>query len=406
MLVLSLLAVGCNGEEESSAPIEESSKIELGLTKELALALIERDKLVTDIFVNNSLCESVSTESVAIVSGNYADFSAVESLLASTYTQSGGTREFFKTYPEEHIPAVSGIDGKTFVFNHIGSKYDDHIDRNSVAVSATDDDTRARISAKTLSGREIELFAVCEGDAWLLESGVFGTVSNDKKFDKKFPMSDLGSFMEYKGNILVIEFFITDNSTEFDKADEDDFHKRIESAFGYISEQSERFGNEVNVTYARKHFDHAGVMGTRGLDFDIMFAETGFGTLMKFADANFDLTAYDNYVFAVCFNKDAELSYNGYNGSDETQIYFGERVIVGKNTTDVEICVAMLKLLGAYGYDEEKTDADIESLYSTYFPHDITVSESLTYSVMSPVTAYACGITDELDRLYRVFWFE
>lgn len=404
--MLSLLAVGCNGDEESSAPISESSVSECGLSIEIALSLIARDKLVTDIFVNGSLCDGITFESVAVGSGEYADFSAIESLLASTYTQSGGTREFFKTYPKEHTPAVSGIDGKTFVFNHIGSKYDDDIDRNSVSVSATDDPARARIAAKTLSGREVELFAVCEGDAWLLESGVFATAEEDKSFDNKFPMSDLGSFREYKGNILVIEFFITDNNTEIDKADEDDFHKRIESAFDYITEQSERFGNEVNVTYARKHFDHAGVVGTRGLDFDIMFAETGFGTLMKFADANFDLTAYDNYVFAVCLNKNAEVSYNGYNGNDETQIYFGERVIVGRDTTDVEICVSMLKLLGAYGYDEAKTDTDIEALYRSYFPYDITVSESLSYSVMSPVTAYACGITDELDSLYRVFWFE
>ncbi len=401
-----LIFVGCNGDSEiSSEPSTESSEITCPLGVMEALELIARDKLVTDIFINNSLCESVSAESVALTSGEYADFSEIEKLLSSTYTASGKSIDYFKSYPEGHTPSVTGIDGKTFVFNHIGSGFDDFIDRNSVETISTEDESRVQISAKTQSGREVTLFAVYENGAWLLETGVYMTAHEESELENSFPLSKLGSFMEFKGEILVIEFFISDNVFDFDNETEDAFHKRIESAFDYISEQSESYGNKVNITYQRARFDHAGVLGTRGLDFDIMFAETGFGSLVKFADANFDLAAYDNYVFAVCINNDSAVSHNGYEGTDETQLYFGERVIVGRDTTDVEICVSVLKLLGAYGYDEEKADADIELLYRTYFPHDIMVSESLAYSVMSPVTAYACGITDELSGLYRVFMY-
>ena len=407
LLVVCLIVSACNGQEESSIESDsESSEAALSLTQSEALSLIERDKTVTDMFINNSLCDGVATQSVAVTEGEYADFSAVENLLSSTYTEDGGNRELFKGYPENHSPSVSGIDGKTFVFNHAGSRFDDFIDRNSVSVRAGEDADHAVITAKTVSGIDVELIAVCEDGTWRLKNGLYRTAYSEDAFDNRFPMSYLGSFMEYRGEVLVIELFVSDNVSEIDDAAEDEFHKKIKSAFDYITAQSEQYGNAVNVTYERGRFDHAGVLGTRALDFDIMFAETGFGSLMKYADANFDLAAYDNFVFVVCLNKNADISYNGYEGSDSTQLYFAERAIIGNETTDVEICLSMLKLLGAYSFDEQKIEKTTEDLYRAYFPHDIMVSESLTYSVMSPVTAYACGITDGLSPLYRIFWYE
>ena len=117
LLVVCLLIGACNGQEESSIEsVSDSGETAVSLTQSEALSLIERDKTATDMFINNSLCDGVATQSVAVTEGEYADFSAVENLLSSTYTEDGGNREFFKGYPENLYPSVSGIDGKTFVF--------------------------------------------------------------------------------------------------------------------------------------------------------------------------------------------------------------------------------------------------------------------------------------------------
>lgn len=405
--VLSLCFTACNSGEESGSNSSVESVIEPSFASDQAIELIKRDRLITDIFINNSLCEDKSLDAVALLSGEYSSFSEIEALLDSTYTVSGGNKEFFLSYPENHIASVSGIDGKTFVFNHIGSSYDDFINESSVLVENGANENEMLIKCKTELGKGIELKAVCENDIWRLEKGVYmlNGLTPTKTY-KKFPLSEYGSFMEFSGNVLVIELFVTDNQSEFTSSEETEFHKRVENAVGYIKEQASSYGNEVNVTYESAYFDHAGVLGTRALDFDIVFAETGFGSLQSFADANFDLAAYDNYVFVVCMNKNADVSYACYNGSDEKQIYFAERLIMGKNTTDIEVCVSLLRLLGAYSFNEGLCDEYTESLYNEYFPHDIMVSESLAYSVMSPVTAYACGITDELIPIYRVFFYE
>ncbi|MBQ4316781.1 MAG: hypothetical protein IJC20_00900 [Clostridia bacterium] len=372
-----------------------------------AIRLVELDKTVIDMFINNSLCDDKSVESVAVTSGEYVNFDAVESLLDSVYIANGNNKETFLAYPEGHTPSVSNVDGKTFVFNHIGSKYDDFIVTSSVTVSETENENEMIITAKTESGKDVELKAVCENENWLLESSLYLVNKVEtSKTDSKFPLSDYGSFMKFSGKVLVIELFVSDSASGFTSVEEKEYHSRIEKAFNYITEQAETYGKEVTVDYKSTYFEHFGTIGPNVIDFDIVFAETGFGTLQKFADANCDLAAYDNYVFVVCMDKDIKATFSCYDGSDRTQIYFAERAVIGRNSTDVEICVSVLRLLGAYGFDEGICDEYTESLYNAYFPYDIMVSGSLTFSKMSPVTAFACGITDELDPLYRVFFYE
>lgn len=410
-LALGFCLCACNGgnDAESSSYAESSEpEKEALLTVESATSLIKNDKLLTDIFVNNMLCDTIGfTEELTILPSrnNYSDYSLIEELIADTYSASGEYASTLTSYPAGHTPAVTGIEGRTYVFNHLGSKYDDFVSDSDITVKVTDDENICQIVGKTKSGKEISFTAVRENEKWLLEKGIFGINPDESEFDKTFANSQLGSFMSYSGNILVIQLFVSDKESSFTKEDEAAFHEKLEYAFGYISEESEKFGNEVNITYGSAYFEHENVLGTRGLDFDIVFAETGFGSLQSFAEANFDLTGYDNYVFAVCLNKELEISYELYDGSKETRLYFAERVIMGNNTDEPSICVSMLKLLGAYAYDEEVCDKETEALFREYFPNDIMVSESLSFSEMSPVTAYACGITDKLPTLYRIFYY-
>ncbi len=407
-----LVLSACNGEDTDENETSSAESLEDSLlSTEDAVALIELDKTITDIFINNSLCDNKSSvaKAVAVTSGDYVSFSAIEALLDSAYTASGGNKDMFLSYPEgySHTPSVSDVDGTTYVFNHIGSSYKDFIVTSTVSVSNTDNENEQIITAQTESGKSVELKAVFENDKWRLESGIFAVSQDDvTECESRFPLSHYGSFMDLSGNILVIELYVSDLESGFTSIEESGFHRRIKNAFDYMTEQAKGYGREVTVTYESAYFDHYGTLGVRALDFDIVFAETGFGTLQNFADVNFDLAAYDNYVFVVCLDKNVDVSYACYNGTDETQLYFAERVIMGKNTTDAEVCVSALGLLGAYGFDEGKCDEYTESLYGFYFPYDIMVSKKLSSSTFSPVTAFACGITDKLDPFYRVFFYE
>ncbi len=405
-LVLTFSA--CGDEEIAESSVAEETSQPLELTLDEAKALIERDRLITDMFVNNSLCSKKTAEYAPVISFNeYSDYGKLLSLLENTYTASGGNIQTFLSYPNERLPAIKSINGRTNVFNHIGSSFEGFVNDTSVSVSDTEDEAIKTIAATSKDGKQVEFTAKHENGKWLLEKGIFLlNPPAEDEFTKEFPNTSLGSFIDFTGEVLVIELFVSDYQTQFTPDEEDVFHEKLENAFGYIQEQSETFGNEVNITYERIYYEYSGIIGVRPLDFDIVFAETGFGTLQKFADANYDLTAYDNYVIAVCINKEAETSYALYDGTNETEIYFGERVILGKNALDTDICVSLLSLLGAYGYNEGVCDEYTEALYRKYFPNDIMVSESLVFSEMSPVTAYACGITEELSPLYQVFYYD
>lgn len=407
---LLLVFSACESEgDESSVIVSEAENVN-SLTVENAVELIERDELITDIFINNSLCgEGYDSASLHAVdeSNEYSSFSAIVALLDSTYTESGGYKKTLLSYPENHIAAVAGVEDKTYVFDHIGSGYNDFVLTATVEIKNTESDDEKIIVAKTRTGKELEFVCIYENGKWLLDKGIYLlNRSEPTEFDKKPAYSKLGSFMEFKGEVLVIELFISDQESGFTSEEENAYHERINNVFGFFKEQSKAYGNEVNISYKKTYFDHGGIIGTRGLDFDIVFAETGFGTLQRFADANCDLSAYDNYVVVVCLDKEAEMSFALYDGSDETEIYFAERVVIGNNANEHELAVSVLKLLGAYGYDEGLCDKYVESLYSAYFPKDIMNTEELTDSTLSPVTAYACGISEDLEPLYRVFFEE
>ena len=403
VLVVSASCSAEKGDETSLPQITPNREFTLQDAKEL----VERDRTATEIFVCSSLCNKGASQAVShpVTSGEYSDYSAIKKLLRDTYTDDG---DFWLSMPYFGEPPVSDKNGKTYVFYHPQNGYDDFINPDSVEVAETYTDLHREIKGVTTSGKQVVLDVVLSNGAWRLEQGIYrvNPKTEESVSEKEAPLSNYGSFAEFKGDILVIELYLSDVESTFNENEEAEFHSRISNAFDYISAQSKEYGNEVNITYESAYFHHGGVMGVRGLDFDIVFAETGFGTLNKFAGENFDLTAYDNYVFAVCLNKDAEVSYNCFDGSDETEIYFGERFLVGTQSKESEICVAALSLLGAYGYDNGRCASYTESLYRVYFPNDIMVSRDIKSSDMSPVTAYFCGITAKIDSDFIQFIYE
>ncbi len=418
-VVMSLFA--CSDDtstDESSDAIDTSESIVL--STEEALSLVERDREVIELFICGSLYggweEAVSTP---LPDGHeYAEFSAVESLLSSTYVASeyfDDTSEallsstplddkwYFLSYPSIRTEkSLSNVDGRTHVFYHAGSSFEEFIDPSTVSVSATADDNKKLIWGKTASGTDVSLTAVYDGATWKLEHSLCRSL-NDGVNNGTLPMArDKGSMSKLEsGTTLVIELFVSDGASKFSDADEQEFHSRIEKALGYISTAANRHGREITWDYNSSYgFHHSGVMGTRAMDFDIVFAETGFGTLRNFAEANYPVDEYDNYLIFVCMNKDAELSYGRFDGRETTEIYYGERVIVGQNTTPEELSRAVLSLCGAD--DPTYDDPYLTSLYRRYFPYDIMVSDPSS-AKFDEVTMYSCGMLDRLTSIYRVF---
>ncbi len=406
ILVLSLLLV-CTFCACSSDNDEEIVENVPELTIKQAKELVRLDKIVTEIFVCNALCSGKSVASYVAVSSEsqYSKFSEIERLLDSTYLPDSGDKKFFMNYPEVGEKAISQKDGKTLAFEHRGSGFDGFIKPESISVVKTDSESKRIIKAKNESGKEVKLTAVFHDGKWLLEHGVYH-VTKKENVTEPFALSNLGSLSEFSGKILVVELFVSDRESLFTDEEEKVFHQKIKTAVDFVSEESKRFGNKPEIVYETLYFDHDGVLGGKSLDFDIVFAETGFGTLKKFAESNFDLTEYDNYFFAVCLNKESQTAYNAYNGEKETEIYFGERIHVGKSSTEHEICVSMLALMGANDFSDEQYDEYTKSLFKSYFPDEVLVKDGLKGASLSSVTAFACGITDELDPIYRVFKYE
>ncbi|MBR5779275.1 MAG: hypothetical protein IKY21_01465 [Clostridia bacterium] len=403
-----------DGSAEESFELPDFSEEELPaddieFTREKAIALIGSDRLVTEIFVNNSLYKggNKTAEYYGLpVESEYVNFKAVTSLLNNTYTKGGGCIDAFLSYPQGLPPAVTQKNGRTYVFRHPTEQYLDFIRPDTVKVTDTELETEKYITAETNTSKRVVLKAVLEDGRWRLEKGIFSVNPFEEvKNEEKLLYSDIGSFKSLSGSLLVIEFFISDRSSEFISEEEEEYHGRISTAISYLADTAEKYGKTLEPTYKRAYFKHDGVLGIRSLDFDIMFADTGFGTLEAFAEQNYDLTQYDNYVFVVCLDKEADVTNELYKNTDQTRIYSGERVIIGQKSEIADICASMLKLVGAYGYDDGLCDEYTEALYHAYYKDDILISKSLVNSSISPVTAFACGLTDSLDRYNSIFYY-
>ncbi len=391
--------------EESSFDTSETSDKTVALTLDVAKELVEKDKKIIGIFACNSLSSSETSVGYVPLAENheFRDFEKIRELLASTYASDSGELDSFLAYPIETLPSVCDKDGVTNVFYHKGSRFDDFAVSDSLSVETSPEDGKSLIKARTVSGREVTFEAVYENEKWLLKNSLLSLIPVDNSCDKEFPLSDSGSLSEFSGNVLVINFFISDVNYKFTEEEEQSFASRVSTAVDHLASEAEKLGGEVNVTYENAYFTHVGNIGNGDLAFDIVFSETGFGTLRKFAEKNYDLSQYDNYFFAVCFNKECENLYKANDGTDMTEVYYGERLFVGSNTTEEDIARMVLKLAGAYDYRSGVCDEYTESLYKAYFPNDVFSEGALDKSTVSPVTAYSCGIVKELPELYQIF---
>ncbi len=403
-LTLSLVSCGNDSADQSNEP---DVKNEITLSTEQALALVAKDREITEIFVCNSLCDKSITkaERVTLTEDNsFYSFSAIEALFAEAYLPTSEEKDFFLSYPLGKEPSVKNELGVTSVFYHSGSNYNDFINPTTITVANTEVDEVKLINGYTERGRSVSLRARYVDNAWYLEKGLYLSAPlSPAPLGSFSASSSCGSFSELKGNILVIEFYVSDDKNEITDVLELEFHKKVLEATNLLSAQAQKYGVQPNFEFKPAFFEHDGELGERVMDFDIMIAQTSFGTLRDFAEDEYNLSRYDNYVFAVCVNKNVELTTGVYSTVSDTDFYYGERVIAGNGATSTDIFLGMLELLGAYSFKDGLLDKYTESLYNAYFPNDCFLSEDVNGSTLSSVNAYACGLTDELDGLYNIF---
>ncbi len=412
MLAAGVFLCGCNDQASDTSSIADKSEVSVEVSSEdsnvapelstkEALELLERDRLLTEIFVCNSLfgeSEKVAKPVPLDDEHEYASFSKIESLLDSTYLADGGNKQYFLSYPSAETPSISEKDGKTFAFYHEGSGFSDYLDEKTAKIFNGETEYEKIIKGKSLSGKDVELKVVYKNDKWLLEKGIFMVNPENLMVSTLFSNSYLGSLPKLSGKILVIEFYITDDKTKFSAEEIQEFHNRVKTGFDVIQTQALDMGGNLEFVYDDQYFSHDGVLGDNALSFDVVFAETGFGTLRGYAESEFITSDYDGYVFAVCLNKEVVTSCERYENTTETQHYFGERIFMGTNTSSSEIAWDLLCLAGMETYE---TDSYTDSLYRAYFPKDFAVCKE--EPVMSKVTAFACGIVSEMESLYEPF---
>ncbi len=396
---LCLTFVGCDEKIDPNVPTE--------FTVENAQELLRQDEIATKIFVCNGLCGEEELLDYVEVSedSQYSSYEEVIKLLDTTYHPEGGAKDFFLNYPSIGDNSITEREGKTFAFKHPGSGYNDFVDYETVEVEETDDSAKKTIKAKTESGREVTFDAVYGEQKWRLSQSIY-SMAQEEKFDVDFVNAELGSLARFSGKVLVIKFFATDLKTSFTQEEEDALSQKIETSINFVKDEAKRYGNNVHVTYASAYFQHSGFFADNVIDFDADFAETGFGTLRKFAEANYDLSQYDNYFFVVCFNNEIETSFASYEGTKETAHYFGERICIGTNATEHDICIATLSLLGAVNFENELCSDYLKSLYKYYFPNEVFFQDNLEGAIISPFNAYVTGMSKDLERIYRVFNYE
>ncbi len=395
-----------SSEESVSSKSEETGEIsetEIILSLEDAVALIEKDRAITEIFLCNSLCPDeakTKAEYFPLSKDNkYYSFSEIESLINSVYLTET-EKEFFLSYPLENVPSVSDNDGITNVFYHDGIGYTDFIDEKTISVINTEEKEIKLIKCKTLSGKSLLLKTVLVGKEWRLEKGIYFSNAPAQEFvTDKLPLSGLGSMSKLNGKVLVVEIFMTDSESSFEKETEEEYHKKISSAVDFAASQAEAFGAEIEITYQRAYFDHRNIIENNPLSIDFIFDGTGFGSLGGFIEGIVDVSEYDSYCAVVCMNKEFDSYFNIYDDTQETEKYICEKIVVGNDFSEQQIYFSFLRLAG----EPYMESGYLKDVYNLYFPNNPLLKDDYKKSEMSEITAYSCGVIDKLSKIYSIF---
>lgn len=402
IICFSLFACGTEPEVSDADPAAESSPSVPALDVPTALELIKADRELIDIYMNGSLFPIRSVREVTL--GTARRFGVYEELVSfvnDVYYSEGGTPEFLASFPGVGPAAVSQAGRATKVFYHPGARYDDYVDESTVSVEPVSENT-AVIRAVTLSGAEAALDCTYENGAWKLDKGLYRTLPPEPAADARFDYTGMGSLPAFKGRLLAVEIYFSDSDHKFDDDTENIVSDRIGEALSFLCDNAARYGDEVEVTRSRLYYEHKGSIGNRVYDLDLMLASSTIGSINRMVEDNFDVSQYDGYVVFACRSNGEVTAAMRYENSDNTAIYFTERVNVSLSSDPLSIARETLALIGATDF-ADNGDSYIPALFRIYFPDDVMLSPSPENASVSPLTAYISGMTDGLDPIFGVF---
>ena len=304
----------------------------------------------------------------------------------------------------DNYPAVSNNNGRTRVFYHAGNVFEDHIDVSTIEVTNLSE-TSAVVSAKTENGESVDLeCAYNEKLGWLLTKGIYRSLPEQSEVcDIVFPGSLVGSLPSFKGDLLIIELYISDKTKEFSDEEQIELSEKIGEAVDFVKNISEQYGNTVNITREKTYFRHNGVIGNGLYDIDLMFAETSLKSVNGLIENAFDPDGYDGYMVFICVDDEFDTSSHKYTSENGAAIYYSERVIVNAESTVNDMVFGIFDLLGAYDFNGRYNSDYITELFDVYFPNEYMNTKDINNGEMSPLTAYICGLTDGLDPLFKPF---
>lgn len=416
ILILILLFAGCSPAEVSESSAEASVLLEsvsrVWDNKELAeqaKQLLKADRLITDLFVGGKMTQLVdvsgknATDSIPATGTEYEDFSVIEKLLTSTYSEASGISAKFLAFPKYGTKSISNVEGKTHFSFHYTEEY---ASADLTAVTVSDGSSN---NQKVITAGNYTLNMVYDGSIWLLDNSIYFLQKNTSAAESTilFPNMNQGSAKTLSGNILVVEIFISDTKNKFSDADITAFDTKIKESFGFLSTVASSYEDTVKPDFKKLLYTHKSSINFTANEpyaFDFILAETSYKNLDKYIADNFDITTYDSYVAILCVNKNGTGFAKPYCENDTDaykQLYYNERCVFFASDDSTSLARNILLLFGA----QTQTDANLIQRMTNYCPNELLLGNAgIDTALLSELTAYQAGITKKLDKQFLAFY--
>lgn len=412
LFVLTLLLSGCSAEPANNSDKEANEITEFETMswdndslKDTAKQLLTADKLVTDLFVGGKLTTLVDVSGknaldfTPATGTEYEDFSVIEQLLSSTYSEAGGTITKYLTFPKYGNRSILSIEGKTYFSFHYSEEFTG-IDVEEITISDGEFQNTKKITAGIYT-----IPMVYDGSIWQLEDSVYflykeaGVVPS---CDFVFTAMNQGSAKALTGRVLVVEIFITDTASTFTEDEITAFDTKIQESFQYIASTSPN-GSTFEMEFEQRTFKHTqsaiGFSSDDQTNFDLVLAKTTYEYLDKYITDNFETQGYDSYLAVLCVNKTGTGYAKPY-VTGEADVFYAERCVLFPGDDKINLARNILALFGA----QTPTEPTLVVLMENYCKNDIMRGTATAEeTVISELTAYQAGVNKLLDQQFFAF---
>ncbi len=391
--------------------------------QEEILELIEKDVLLTDLFINGEVCPNILTEYsyTTLESSNvYHDFSAVENALNDVYSAECDVAERYLSYPTSAAPVVKNSGGVTSVCRAYVPGFNVEPDISTAEFLSFSSDA-ASVSVKCSDGRSYVYEAVKAEGKWRLTTSLF-FMNLSLPSEILWEDSGLqngqneGSAKRLCGDCLIVNIFVDDAVSSWKSDDIDNALRYISDAAFFLENEAAVYGTGLRFNFTDKNSSvyiktskNISSAGDDLLWIELMFADTVYRTLEGCAASYFDLDSYDNWCVLIHVSKSGR-SYAIPCNSDyyDHEIYSSERAVMfySADASKPYYSVAanyaheLLHLFGAQDLYEDTVTSNSVMFIKHFFPNEImfNIHDDIGTQAVSPYTAYRVGWSDTLPE--------